>query len=328
MWVMKRVAVVGAMLLVLLSLTGCVAWFYQSYVAEDASSEDVAEGPLREQIGDLASVVEVASSVDDMFGRTVWVSVSELVESDLQAIVASADELLAGGDVTFNIAFEGHNLLVIVYPNEFSAEELASEVDYWLALSSANKAPLGILLQASASGRYRNIWDPDETDILDWDALRAVPDPSTADHSYYLDDIVAHISMPTPDVIAFRDRLVAVELGDDESVSLDYVTPVFVFVRYVSPEAGSSDPAAMASWPRVREIVSELAALGLPQSNFVFNVEGYASGADLYLGACADVDEEEPNWASAELVDALTSSGLEFPLGVSVGFCNDPYPYE
>jgi hypothetical protein len=319
MWVMNRVAAAGAALVVL-SLTGCSLLFHQ---------DDVAEDPLRERIGDLVSVVDIRSTVDGFTDRSYFsVSVNELVESDLHTIVASADELLAGRDVTFKVALDEQVLLTIVFPNDFSAEELASEVDYWIALSGANKAPLGILLQHSRTGRYRNIWDPDKTDLVDWEALRAVPDSSTADLSYHLDDIVSLTSMPTPDVIALRDRLVAIEVADDETVSLEYFAPGYIMVRYFSPEAGRSDPTAVANWPRVQEVVSEIAAMGLPQSNFVFSTDfsdGYASGASVHLGDCAQIEGENPGWASAELATALTSSGIEFPLGMSSGFCDDAH---
>jgi hypothetical protein len=35
------------------------------------------------------------------------------------------------------------------------------------------------------------------------------------------------------------------------------------------------------------------------------------------------VEDEDPHRVSAELVAALTHSGITFPLGVSVGFCDD-----
>jgi hypothetical protein len=280
---------------------------------------------LHERPSDLASVVDVVYTDDEMFGETVWVVVNELVESDLHAITARAHRFLAGREVDIKIRFEERNLLTIAYPNDFSAEELAHEVDYWLALSNANSAPLGILLQHGWEGRYRNIWDPDETDVVDWDALRAVPDSSTAERSYYLDEMVVLTSMPTPDVLAFREGLAAIELGDDETVSVDYSAPGYVFVRYFSPEAGRSDPTALGSWPRVREIVSEIAALGLPQSNFVFSTDDFATGASLHLGDCAQLSDENANWRSAELAAALASSGAGLPVGVSSGFCDDAH---
>lgn len=311
---MNRVAAAGAALLMLLSITGCGSLFVR---------HDVSEKPLRAQLSDVATVVEVTSSVDNMFGATVWVSVNKLVESDLQAIVAHADKLLAGRDVTFKIAFDKLNLVTIVYPNQFSAEGLSREVQYWLALSSANGGPLGILLQAGADGPYRNIWDPDESDVVNWRALRAVPDPLPPDRSWYLDGFVALGAMPTPEVVAFRDRLAAITLGDAEKVTVDYSAPGFVEVRYQSPEAGLSDPTASASWPRVQEIVTHLAALSLPQSNFVFITGGSKNVVDLHLGECSKLEAEEPHWASAELVAALTNSGIKFPVGVSSGYCID-----
>ena len=131
--------------------------------------------------------------------------------------------------------------------------------------------------------------------------------------------------MPTAEVIAFRDRLATIPLGNDESVKVDYFGPGFVDVRYQSPEAGLSDPTASTSWPRVQEIVTQLAALGLPQSNFTFNTDGFKKGASVHLGGCSKLKAEEPHWASAELVAALTHSGITFPVGVHVGFCGDVY---
>jgi hypothetical protein len=314
---MKRTGAGIAALLVLLALTGCGRWFVQP---------DVSEEPLRERLSDIATVTEVSSSVDGVFGATVWVVVDELVDSDIQAIVAEADELLAGRDATFKIAYGQDNLLLIAYPNGFSAEAMSGEVDYWLALSRANGAPLGMMLQELRHGPDRNIWDPDKSDAVDWEALRAVPDPSSAELSWYLDGFVAKVSMPTADVVAFRNRLATVPLGDDESVEVSYFIPGFVEVRYESPEAGLADPSASASWPRVKEIVSQLATLGLPQSNLVFYTDRFhENGASLHLGECSEVDDDEPLWKSAELVAALTDSGIEFPLGVSSGFCNDPH---
>jgi hypothetical protein len=317
MWVMNQVAVGGAALLVMLSLTGCSGWFGQ---------DDVAEEPLRERIGDLASVVEVASAAESrVFDARVWVSVSELVESDLHAIVASADELLTGRDVTIKIALDEQVLLTIVFPHEFSAEELATEVDYWLALSNANQAPLGILLQTGGHGQSRNIWDPDKSDPVDWDALRAVPDPSTAYHDYFLDDMVLIAAIPPPDVLAFRDRLAAIELGDDESTVLEYAAPGYVMVRYYSPEAGRTDPTTSASWPQLQRVAEEVAALGLPQANIVVSTEDFDHGASVHLGDCDELGDGAENWASDELAAALASSGIEFPLGVSSGFCDDAH---
>lgn len=80
-------------------------------------------------------------------------------------------------DVTFKITFEGNNLLLIEYPNGFSAEAISGEVDYWLAVSNANGAPLGMMLKELRYAPDRNIWDPDESDPVEWEALRAVPDP-------------------------------------------------------------------------------------------------------------------------------------------------------
>lgn len=318
MWRMKRAAAAGAVLLVLLSLTGCFRWWHE---------HDVSEGPLRERIGELESVVEVASWVDHMFGQTtsfVTVTVSDLIESDLQTIVANVDELLAGRDVTFDIRFDDVGVLSIGYPHDFSAEELANEVRYWLALSEANGAPLGMNLHNSFHGPYRNIWDPDKTDVVDWDALRAVPDPSTANRTYYLDGIVSEGSMPTPDVLALRDRLSAIELGDEESLELEYFAPGYIEVRFRAPGAGRTDPTALPSWAQVGEAVSQVAALRLPQSNFVLQGTGnWAPTASLYLGECVVIADESQDEASAELVTALSASGIEFPLGVGSGFCND-----
>lgn len=311
---MNRLAAGAVALLILLSLTGCGPLFVK---------HDVSEKPLREQLSHVATVVEVTSSVDDMFGATVWVSVKKLVESDLQAIVAHVDKLLAGRDVTFKIAFHQDNLLTIVYPNQYSADGLSREVTYWLALSKANGAPLGILLQKGGDGPYRNIWDPDESDAVNWGALRAVRDPLPPDRSWYLDGFVAEGAMPTPEVVAFRDRLATITLGHDESLGVDVFAPGYVQVRYKSPEAGLADPTASASWPRVQEIMTQLAALGLPQSNFVFITDDTKKGASLHLGKCSNAEAEDPLWASAALVAALTHSGITFPVGVHVGFCTD-----
>jgi hypothetical protein len=311
---MYRAAAGGVALLVLLSLTGCG----QLFVHHDAS-----EKPLREQLSHVATVTDVTSSVDDLFGATVWVTVNKLVESDLQEIVADADKLLAGSDVTFKIVYPSDNLLAIVFPNQYSAQGLVDEVHYWLALSKANGAPLGILLQKGADGPYRNIWDPDETDAVNWEALRAVPDPLPPDRTWFLDGFVVADAMPTPEVVAFRDRLAAIQLGEHEKLTVDYVAPGHVQVRYKSPEAGLPDPTASASWPRVQEIMTQLAALGVPQSNFVFITDDTKKGASLHLGKCSRVDAEEPHWASAELVAALNSSGITFPVGMSIGFCGD-----
>lgn len=70
--------------------------------------------------------------------------------------------------------------------------------------------------------------------------------------------------MPAAEVVAFRDRLAAITLGEDESAAVSEVAPGYVEVRNESPEAGLADPTDVASWPRVQEIVSQLAALGLP----------------------------------------------------------------
>jgi hypothetical protein len=312
MWLMKRVAAVGAALLVLLPLAGCSLLFHQ---------DDVAEDPMRELVGDLPSVLEVGSTAEGTFNALLWVSVSELDAGDLHTLVASAEEVLAGREATFKIALEDQVLLTIVFPHEFSIDELTTEVDYWLA----NNAPLGILLQTSWHGNYRNIWDPDKADAVEWEVLRAVPDPSTAYHSYYLDDIVSHTAMPTPEVLALRDRLSAIELGDGESLELEYFSPGYIEVRYRAAGAGRTDPTALPGWGRIQEAVSQVAALRLPQANFVF--QGPDMGdptASLHLGACDVVADESKDEASAELVASLTNSGIEFPLGVASGFCNEP----
>lgn len=310
---MRRIAAAGVAVLVVLCLSGCGRWFVQ---------HDVAEEPLREQIEDVASVVEIASSVDGTFGATVAVRVDELVAADIHTIVARADELLAGRDVKFQIALGDQGLLSLIYPLDFSADEIASEVDYWLALSSANEAPLGMLLQ---DGPYRNIWDPDKDDKLDWDALRAVPDTSTAELSWYLDDMVAKVTMPTPDVIALHDRVAAIQVGDDEELLLDYFAPGYALVRYISPDAGLTDPTASASWPRLQEAVSEIKEGGPPAVNLVFHTEGSANGGTLHFGECATLAEDHANWASAELFAALTSANPQIAAGVGAGFCDDAY---
>ena len=318
---MKRLAALSVAVLVLLALTGCSLLFRQ---------HDVSEQPLRETLSDIATVDDVTSSVDNMFGVTYWIAVTDLVESDIQAIVERAGPVFAERDVMLKVTFEDEPLLLVVYPSDFSAEDLSNEIHYWIALLEANGALLTMTL---GHGPYRDINDPDEIDRVDsderddvdWDALRAVPDGSTAYLTWYLDDFVAIETMPTPEVIAFRDRLATIDLGDDESVTADYFAPGFVEVRYESPDAGLSDPTTAASWPRVQEIVSQLTALGLRQSNFVFFTDGYTKGAELHLGECAELAVEEPHWASAELVAALTGSGIEFPVGVSSGFCEDAY---
>jgi hypothetical protein len=313
---MKRLAAGVVALLVLLSLAGCEGLFVR---------HDVSEKPLRKQLSNVSTVVDVTSSVDNVFGRTVWVTVNKLVESDLQTVVADADKLLARGHVTFKIAFGKNNLLTIVYPNQFSADELSREVTYWLALSSAEGHPLGIILQAGKQGPYRNIWNPDgDGAVVKWQALRGVPDPGPSDRTWYFDGFVAEVGMPTPDVVAFKDKLVAIPLGKDESVTVDYfVAPSYVEVRYKSPDAGLADPTTSASRPRVEEVLTQLAALDLTQSNFVFITDDNKKGASLHLGGCTKVEPEEPHWASAQLAAALTSSGIKFPRGMSSGFCDD-----
>jgi hypothetical protein len=316
MWLMKRVAAVGAALLVLLPLAGCSLLFHQ---------DDVAEDPMRELVGDLPSVLEVGSTAEGTFNALLWVSVSELDAGDLHTLVASAEEVLAGREATFKIALEDQVLLTIVFPHEFSIDELTTEVDYWLALSAANNAPLGILLQTSWHGNYRNIWDPDKTDAVDWEVLRAVPDPSTTFHSFNLDGIWADDAMPPSDVIALRDRLAAIELGDEESLALENFSPGYIEVRYQAPGAGGTDPTALPGWNRVRDAVSEVAAFRSPQANVVFqDTVDWAQTASLYLGACDVIADESRDEVSAQLVASLMSSGIEFPLGVASGFCNEP----
>jgi hypothetical protein len=317
---MKRFAALSVAVLVLLALAGCSLLFRQ---------HDVSEQPLRETLSDIATVDDVTSSVDRMFGVTYWITVTDLVESDIQAIVERAGKVFAGRDVALTINFDDQGLLAVVYPSDFPDEDLSDEIHYWLALSEANGAPLGMTL---GHGPYRDIWDPDEidgsdsdgSDDVDWDALRAVPDGSTAYLTWYLDDFVAVETMPTPEVVALRDRLAAIPLGDEEKLVVDYFAPGYVEVRFQSPDAGLADPTTAASWAGVLEAVSQLAALDLPQSNFVACNEGCKRGASLYLGECSEVDDEdEPGWASPELVAALKRSGIEFPRGVESGYCND-----
>lgn len=311
---MKRLAAGGLALLVLLSLTGCGLLFVR---------HDVSEKPLRKLLSNVATVVDVTSQDDDTFGRTVWVTVNKLVESDLQTVVADANKLLAGHHATFKITFRKDNLLTIVYPNQFSADELSREVTYWLAMSSAEGAPLGIILQKGVDGPYRNIWNPaGDGAAVKWQALRAVPDPGPPDRTWYFDGFVAEKAMPTPEVVAFKDRLTAIPLGHGESVGVDYFLPGYVEVRYISPDAGLADPTTSASWPRVQEIVTQLAALDLPQSNFVFVSDKFSKNlSSLHLGACSKVESEGQAWP--QLAAALTSSGINFPRGVSSGFCDD-----
>lgn len=311
---MKRLAAGAVALLVLLSLTGCGSFFVR---------HDVSEKPLQEQLSHVATVVDVTSSVDDMFGHTVWVNVNKLVESDLQTVVRDADKLLAGRDVTFKITLRNYTLLTIVFPNQFSADELSHEVTYWLAMSSAEGAPLGMILEAGKQGRFRNIWNPaGDGAAVKWQALRAVPDPGPPDRDWFLDGFVAMTAMPTPEVVAFKDRLAAIPLGHGESVVVEYFVPGFVGVRYISPDAGLADPTASASWPRVQEIVTQLAALDLPQSNFVFVTDKFSRKlSSVHLGACSKVQSEGQAWP--QLAAALTSSGINFPRGVSSGYCDD-----
>lgn len=312
---MKRLAALSVAVLVLLALTGCSLLFRK---------HDVSEKLLRETLSDIGTVDDVTSSVDNTFGVTYWIAVTDLIESDIQAIVERAGKVFAGRDVTFKITFDDEPLLLIEYPSVSSAEDMSNEIHYWLALSKANGAPLGMMLQDLPHGPDRNIWDPDESDDVDWDALRAVPDQSTAELSWYLDDFVAKETMPTPEVVALHDRLVAIPLGDEEKLIVGYFVPGYVEVRYQSPDAGLTDPTQAASWPGVQEAVSQLAALGLPQSNFVACTEWCKEGASLYLGECSAVDDEdEPGWASPELVAALKRAGIEFPHGVESGYCND-----
>jgi hypothetical protein len=270
-------------------------------------------------------VVEVRSQAEGVFSAQVIVEVSSLVESDLKSIVAAANDLLAGRDASLVVVADHLSVLDLNYPLDHSFDQLAQEVDYWLALSSANGAPLGMLVQ---SGPYRNIWDPDETDAIDWEALRAVPDPSLARRVWHLGGIWATNSMPTADVVALRETLGTVDPTEDESFWLEYDFPDYIEVRFRSVEAGLSDPTTAANWPQVQEAVSQIAALKLPQSNFVIWDEGYEHAAFLHLGDCADVSEDEPQFESAELVAALVSTSIDFPLGIGEGFCNDVAHYD
>ena len=312
---MRRAAAV-VVVLVMLSVSGC---------GELYNSDDVAEKPMRERIGGLSSVVAVRSQAEGLFSAKVVVDVSSLVESDLQSIVAAGNDLLAERDASLVIATEEHSVLSIDYPVDHSLEQLAQEVDYWLALSTANGAPLGMMVQR---GPYRNIFDPDETDALDWEALRAVPDPSAARRVWHLGGIWATNSMPPDDVVALRHTLGTVDPTEDESFWVEYEAPDYIEVRFRSVEAGLADPTTAANWPQVQEAVSHIAALTLLQSNFVIWDEGYEHAAFLHLGDCAEVLEDEPQHESAALVAALVSASIEFPLGIGEGFCNDAAHYD
>ena len=326
----RRIVALAAAALVLLLLSGCdVAGSLVTKAGLDLGLQELTSE--LEEIRSVAAVMPTATLTGDYdYTVDLHVEVDDVVESDVQRIVAKVTETFEEAPfagikaLSFDLSASDGSRFTPYYPISIPPDELASEIHYWLEMVAAFGGPLDLGLyqdpeHLDAVSYLRNIASTDYQRPVDWDAVRAVPDTSTALRTWNLDGLSITATWPPDAVLELRDSIASVPLNDEGQLSLDSYASDYTSVSYFSPLLENPEqPIDTAGWPQVIAAVRLIAEADLPL--VVFSYYGLDNlTSTVHLGVC----EPEPPSAPADVAmwEALSTSNIALPAGSGPGLC-------
>ena len=330
----RRVVVVGLVTLAALFLSGCD--ITGSLVSK--AGIDLGLQKLTTELEAIPSVTTITPTVtlngDYSYTVDLAVVAEELVEADVVDIAKAVSATFGNApftgtkSLTFELSASTEVALGEQFPVALTADEIANEVRYWFALSAAHGRPLMMSLYPDPDGdegsatyiRSISAWDEESPD---WDALRAVPDVSTAQRGWSFAGFGSEGSLPPAEVIDLRIALAGIALTDAEGYRLDFYRPGEIWVTAYAP-ANPEDVASSDAWLRMLDALRLVLDAGIPLTQLSYYgpaEDGRQSLALVHFGECAAADPASPG--DGPLLEALTASNLDLTAGIAAGWCSN-----
>ena len=329
----RRLTVAGLALATTLLLSGCA----EAGSLVNRTGIDLGLQQLTSELEAIPSVATVTPTStlngDYSYSVDVRVVVDVLVEGDVVSILHAVAATFEAAPFTstralsFGLTASDGSAFTPYYPLDISAHELDNEIHYWIALAAAYGGPLDMGLYGypddyTGPEKYlRNISADDERRATDWDAVRAVPDSSTAHRSWNLSGLGFEEAWPPDAVLELRDSLAAIVIHDEGNLALTSYAIDLIGVSYFSPLLEDpAMPATAASWPEVLAAVSLIVGSGFPLADFSYT--GYDTVAGfVHLGECGG--EVQSAAGDDALWEALAASTIALPAGSGAGYCSN-----
>ena len=275
---MKRVAIA---LIAVLALTGCT----EIGSIADKAQIDLGLAQLASDLEQVPGVTGVESHAelqgDYSYAISIGASAETLSDSALHQVGVIAMEQLGAGvfgrhHVTFSVGSETGTQLGM---NRFTGIDLDGELDYLAQLSAAYGAPLAI----NFYDETRQISSLAPSASPDWEAMRAIPDDSALERSWYFDALASMGELPDASATDLADALRAiVPLASGLSLDISGVDVTLMDASYSDLSAPESSP----NWPVALQVAAVVSASPLAVPHLAYYGDGSSGFAVAYRGPC------------------------------------------
>jgi hypothetical protein len=306
---MRKPALLAMTLLVTLGLAGCTAVGSLA----DKAAIDLGLASLSSQLEEVPGVTEVTSTAevtgDYHYTIALHATAVEVSDADLFRVATLVSEEFGKGvftkeQVQFDLAVPKGGLLGLsVF--DLDAGQLEAELDYRSALSKAYGEVLGMSLSPTENGTNydRRILTLVTAAAPDWDAMRAVPDPSTAERQWALAGLSDQGSLPNPALGELADALNAITPLDGDAHFGLSAAGGNVFVELQVPAKKFEQLTTSNQWPWIGAVAGRISEATFATASLSVNISDSSVGlASAHYGDCTVVPVLAED---AKLADAL-----------------------